>query len=150
MTRFVLSRLIQFPLILAVIYLITFLMAWVVPGDPFLRNDKNLSPEALAARRAAFHAENWHTFLGYYSKEIVTHANFGQSMEYDEWSVNDILKSALPVSITLGMFALVVALVGGVGLGTVAAVRRDGVLDWLSLSIALIGISLPSFVAAAL
>jgi oligopeptide transport system permease protein len=149
MTRFIVSRLVQFPLILAAIYLITFFMAWVVPGDPFLRNDKNLSPEALLKRREEFHAQNWKTFLGYYSGRVVLHADFGRSMEYEEWTVNDILRSALPVSITMGLFALVVALVGGIGLGTVAAVRRDGVLDWLSLSIALIGISLPSFVAAA-
>jgi ABC-type dipeptide/oligopeptide/nickel transport system permease component len=148
MTRFIVSRLVQFPLILAVIYLITFYMAWVVPGDPFLRNDKNLSPEALLARRKEFHAESWQSFLKFYSGRVL-HGDFGRSMEYEEWSVNDILKSALPVSITLGLFALVIALVGGVGLGTIAAVRRDGFLDWLSLSVALIGISFPSFVAAA-
>lgn len=150
MVRFLISRLVQFPLILAVIYLVTFFMAWVVPGDPFQKTDKNLSPSALMQRRKEFHAENWRTFLVYYSGRVIFHGDFGQSMQYDEWSVNDILRSALPVSITLGLFALIVALLAGVGLGTVAAVRRDGLLDWLSLSIALIGVSLPGFVAAAM
>ena len=149
MTRFLISRLIQFPLILAVIYLVTFMMAWVVPGDPFQRNEKSLDPEALAARKADFHAENWHTFLKYYSGQVVFHADFGRSMQYDEWSVNDILRSALPRSITLGLFALIVATLCGVGLGAMAAVRRGGVLDWVSLSVALIGVSFPGFVVAA-
>src|SRR3954471_8686205 len=145
MLRFLLSRIVQFPLILAVIYLGTFYMAWVVPGDPFQRSDKNLSPEALQKRKEQFHAQTWQTFLGYYSKRVILHADFGQSMQYDEWSVNDILGAALPVSITVGLFAVLIALVAGVGLGTVAAVRRDGILDWVSLTIALVGISLPSF-----
>ena len=150
MIRFIISRLIQFPLILAVIYLITFFMAWVVPGDPFQKNDKNLSPTALLARRREFHAENWRTFLGYYSGRVLLHADFGQSMEYDEWSVNDILRTSLPVSISLGLVSLVIAVSIGVSVGTFAAVRRGGLFDWSSLGIVLFGISLPGFVAAAL
>jgi oligopeptide transport system permease protein len=150
MIRFLITRLVQFPVILAVIYLLTFLMAWVVPGDPFQKNaDRAVSPETIQKRREQFHAETPAKFLAYYTQRIVFHADFGKSMEYDEWSVNDILKSALPVSVTLGLFSLVIALFAGVGIGTLAAVRRGGVLDWLSLTIALLGISLPGFVAAA-
>ena len=71
MFRFILTRLIQFPLILAIIYLITFLMVWVVPGDPFKKNDKNLSPEALLARRKEFHAESAASFLSFYTKSAL-------------------------------------------------------------------------------
>jgi oligopeptide transport system permease protein len=63
--------------------------------------------------------------------------------------VNDIIKEALPISIELGLFALVVGLVFGLAVGTTAAVRRGGVFDWLSLMIVLGGISMPSFIAAA-
>jgi oligopeptide transport system permease protein len=52
------------------------------------------------------------------------------------------------VSMTLGLFAMCIAVPVGVGIGTLAAVRRAGILDWASLSIALIGISVPSFVVA--
>src|SRR6185369_16258507 len=69
---------------------------------------------------------------------------------YAEWSVNDILKTSLPVSIALGLFALTLGTMVGVVVGTLAAVHRDGVFDWLSLSIVLLGISLPSFISAAL
>ena len=53
------------------------------------------------------------------------------------------------MSITLGLFALTIAVVVGVGVGTLAAVQRGGPFDWLSLAVALVGISLPSFVTAA-
>ena len=71
-------------------------------------------------------------------------------MQYKEWSVNDIIKASLPVSVVLGMFAMSVATVVGIGVGTLAAVRRGGPLDWTSLTLALVGISIPSFVFAAL
>jgi oligopeptide transport system permease protein len=64
--------------------------------------------------------------------------------------VNDIIGQALPVSVTLGVFSIAVAVLVGVGVGTIAAVKRGGAADWTSLTIALAGISLPSFVTAAL
>src|SRR4029077_1368139 len=85
----------------------------------------------------------------YYPRQILVTGDFGPSMQYPEWSVNDILKSALPISITLGLFALVIALILGLAIGTMAAVHRGGVFDWLSLTLVLMGISLPSFIAAA-
>src|SRR6059058_6029888 len=110
-------RLAQFPLILAIIYLITFLFVWVVPGDPFTRPERDLDPIAKEALRQRFHADKWYNFLGFYPVQIVRRGDFGPSMQYPEWSVNDILKSALPISITLGLFALLIALVAGLGVG---------------------------------
>jgi len=56
----------------------------------------------------------------------------------------------LPVSLTLGLFAMTIATVIGTTVGTLAAVRRDGPIDWISLAMSLLGISVPSFVIAAL
>lgn len=148
MLKVILYRLIQFPLILAVIYVLTFLLAWVAPGDPFA-TERNMDPIVVENLKRLFHADNAWEFLGYYPWRVLTQGDFGWSMQYREWSVNDIIESALPVSVTLGLFALVLALFVGVGVGTLAAVERGGVLDWTSLSITLIGISLPSFVVAA-
>src|SRR5205823_1231153 len=96
-----------------------------------------------------FHADSAWEFLAYYPVQVVTKGDFGWSMQYREWSVNDIIKASLPVSVTLGLFALLIAVLVGVGVGALAAVRRGGVLDWASLSLTLTGISLPSFVTAA-
>jgi oligopeptide transport system permease protein len=139
---------VQFPLILAVIYLLTFFLVWVVPGDPFAQSERNLPPAAVAQIRHVMHADHWYTFLGYYPRNFILHGDLGPSMTYEEWSVNDILASALPVSVTLGLFGLLIAVVVGTGAGAMAAVKRGGMFDWFSLSIALIGISLPTFVIA--
>jgi oligopeptide transport system permease protein len=149
MHKVILYRLLQFPLILAVIYLLTFLLAWIAPGDPFT-NERNLDPLVVQNLKEKFHAGSRWQFLRYYPYNIVRNGDFGPSMQYKEWSVNDIIKMSLPVSVTLGIFALLIALLVGVAVGTLAAVQRGGVTDWSSLSITLIGISLPSFVTAAI
>jgi oligopeptide transport system permease protein len=148
MSKFLLHRLLQFPLILAVIYLLTFLLVWVAPGDPFA-GEKNMDPVVVRTLKQRFHADSAWQFLAWYPTNVLTRGDFGWSMQYREWSVNDIIWTTLPVSITLGLFSLTLAVLLGVGVGTLAAVRRGGVLDWTSLSITLIGISLPSFVTAA-
>lgn len=149
MHKVILWRLVQFPFILAVIYLITFLLAWVAPGDPFA-NERNMDPTVVETLRTRFHARSAWEFLGYYPARILLHGDFGPSMQYREFSVNDVIRQSLPVSATLGLLALFIATVLGVAVGTLSAVRRGGALDWVSTSISLIGISLPSFVAAAL
>jgi len=148
MAKLIFFRVLQFPLVLAVIYLLTFLMAWVAPGDPFT-NEKNLDPIVKENLKKKFHADSPMAFLTYYPYQVIVHGDFGNSMLYQEWSVTDIIKSALPVSVTLGLVAMLIAVLFGVSIGTLAAVNRGGAFDWTSLSIALVGISLPGFVVAA-
>ena len=106
MHKVILYRLLQFPLILAVIYLLTFLLAWIAPGDPFT-NERNLDPVVRERLAKKYHAESAKKFLVWYPWNVVRHGDFGPSMQYKEWTVNDIVKSSLPVSVTLGMFALI-------------------------------------------
>jgi len=148
MAKLIFFRVLQFPLVLAVIYLLTFLMAWVAPGDPFT-NEKNLDPIVKENLKKKFHADSPMAFLTYYPYQVIVHGDFGNSMLYQEWSVTDIIKSALPVSVTLGLVAMLIAVLFGVSIGTLTAVNRGGAFDWTSLSIALVGISLPGFVVAA-
>ena len=148
MPKVILYRLLQFPLILAIIYVLTFLLAWVAPGSPF-EGERSIDPVVKEQLEKRFHADKWHSFLTFYPVRIVTRGDFGPSLQYPEWSVNDILRSALPVSVALGLFAITIATIVGIAVGTLAAVKRDGLLDYSSLSITLIGVSLPSFVTAA-
>ncbi len=147
MFRFLLWRLAQFPLILLIIYVITFLLAWVAPGTPFEQTDRKLNPVALEQLKQQFHAEHWYTFLAYYPVKMVG-GDLGPSLVYKGWSVNDILFTSLPISVTLGLFAMAIALIAGSFVGTLAAVRRGGAFDYASLFAALVGISLPGFVVA--
>src|SRR5687767_3884855 len=149
MHKVILWRLAQFPLILGVIYLLTFLLAWVAPGDPF-QGERNMDPVALENLKQRFHADSPWKFLAFYPWRIIRHGDLGPSLQYREWSVNDIIEASLPVSVSLGLGALPIGLIVGVGLGTLAAVKRGVVLDWTSLSIPLVGVILPSFVTAAL
>ncbi len=148
MARFIAWRIVQLPLILAIIYVITFALVWIVPGSPYENNDRALSEAAKNDLKARFHAQTWHQFLTYYPWRIVRHGDFGPSLSYEGWSVNDILRSSLPVSMGLGLVAIWIALIGGCGVGVLAAMRRGSVLDFASLAIALMGISLPAFVVA--
>jgi oligopeptide transport system permease protein len=150
MAKTIFFRVLQFPLILAVIYVATFLLAWVAPGSPFENPEgKKLDPIALQTLQRRFHADSTLGFLTYYPRQIILHGDFGPSLQQKEWSVNDILKSALPISVTLGLFALTIASFFGVAMGAFAAVRVGGFTDWAGLTLTLIGISLPSFVSAA-
>lgn len=148
MARFLLRRLVQFPLILAVIYLTTYLLAWVVPGNPFQRSERAVDPATLAAMRQDYHADDPWAFLAYYPVKMVQ-GDFGRSFGYPGTTVREILDQTLPVSLGLGTFAILIATVAGILIGTLAAVYRGRAMDWLSLGVALAGVSIPSFVIAA-
>jgi len=72
--------------------------------------------------------------------------DLGPSLQYDDWRVNEIIAASLPVSVTLGALAILIALIIGLGAGVVGAVRPNSAADLSTLAIALIGISLPNFV----
>jgi ABC-type dipeptide/oligopeptide/nickel transport system permease component len=146
--KFILGRLLQFPIILAVIYLFTFLMVWVVPGSPF-EGERAFDPAKLQTLREQFKADRWYTFLGYYPMRIVTAGDFGPSMHQKGFSVNDLLRDKWKVSFSLGFVALGIAVVVGMTIGTLSAVRRDGIIDWAGMTLTLVGISVPAFVTAA-
>lgn len=72
--------------------------------------------------------------------------DFGPSLQYDDWTVNEIIGGSLPVSITLGGVAMVIATGIGVLAGVIGAIRPNSAADLATLALALVGISLPSFV----
>lgn len=76
--------------------------------------------------------------------------NLGPSLQYNDWNVNEIIADALPVSVVLGLSAILIALVIGITAGVVGAVRPNSFADLATLMVALIGISLPSFVVGTL
>lgn len=76
--------------------------------------------------------------------------DLGPSLQYEDWRVNEIIADSLPVSVTLGLAAILIALVIGLAAGVVGAVRPNSIADLSTLVVALIGISLPSFVIGTL
>jgi oligopeptide transport system permease protein len=146
MTKFILWRIIQFPIVLAVIYLVTFLLVWVAPGSPF-ETERKLDPVVELELKTQYYADTPLHFLRHYPLAMLR-GDFGPCLSFQGWSVADVIKSSLKISITLGLFALTIATFVGCLLGTLAATRRGGVVDLLSVIVTLVGVSLPGFVAA--
>ena len=147
MLRFIAWRLVQLPLILAVIFTVTFVMAWMVPGDPLQKPEgQRPPPEVQEAMKRQYNLHSPWAFAGAYLKNVLTRGDFGPSLYYAGESVNDIIGQGLRVSVKLGLAALVVALLIGVTAGMIGALRPGSLLDLSSLAVALLGVSLPSFV----
>jgi oligopeptide transport system permease protein len=79
---------------------------------------------------------------------MMLRGDFGKSLNNLAFPVSDLIGERLKVSLKLGFFALSIAVVVGMTIGTISAVRRDGILDWAGMTVTLIGISVPSFVVA--
>ncbi|MFT3787179.1 MAG: ABC transporter permease [Tepidisphaeraceae bacterium] len=150
MFKYIWHRLIQFPLILAVIYLFTFTMVWIIPGDPFSGDTRKLSPEELNRVKRELHADTWYNFLGHYTTNLVTRGDFGPSLQRPAFSVGELVGPRLWVSARLGTAALLIAVPLGMAIGTLAAVKRNGPIDWIGSAVTMIGISFPSFVIASI
>ncbi len=146
MLNLILRRLLQLPIILAVIFAITFTLAWLVPGNPLQNEERQISPEIAAAMQRRYHLDNPRKFLTEYLEGVFFRADFGPSMVYQDWTVSEIIGGALPVSVTLGAAAIAVGLILGTTAGVAGALRPGSMWDASSLVIALIGVSLPSFV----
>ena len=148
MMAFAVRRLIQLPLILLAVYGVTVLLLVASPGDP-LRAGEKTSDQAYEAKlkRYSFDRPWYERYFWIYPRQLLSEGDL-PSLAYSDWTVRQIIRGSFPVSLQLGLFALVVALVGGTLIGTLSAVYRGGPLDHLSLAVALLGVSLPAFVIA--
>ena len=145
MLRFILRRLLQVIPVLFVIITATFFMVRFVPGGPFTA-EKAIPPEILKNLEAHYGLDRslWHQYVSYLGK--IAHGDFGPSFKYSNRTVNEIIAEKLPVSLELGSLSLAVALVVGLSLGILAAVRRNTWMDYTASSFGMLGICVPTFV----
>ena len=160
MIRFVLRRLlIMVPLVLLVLT-ITFFMVSLAPGSPFSK-ERKLPPEIEANLNAkyGFDQSRWKQYtrfmgriLGFtYDTETKSYSwrpypDFGDSTKYRDRRVNDIILEALPVSIVLGLTAYLIALALGLTTGVLSSLKPNSLLDYTTMSSAMMGVSIPNFV----
>ncbi|MGF6753381.1 ABC transporter permease subunit [Paraburkholderia sp. GAS334] len=132
------------PTILAVITA-CYLLLHLTPGGPF-DSEKHLSAATLANLNAKYHLDEplWKQYLLYIG--ALLHGDLGASFRYADWSVGDLVWKAFPVSLGVGGISIPIALVLGVALGTVAAVRRDSVIDHGVMLLGNLGNVVPPFV----
>lgn len=176
MMTLIIRRLLALPVILLVVYTITLTLAWAVPGSPLENPEKRPKPEVIEQMNKQYNLDSFPRFYisylrsatGYeylsdwFSGELARERDmaqtlgipsparpvfdFGPSLKYDDKSVNEIIRSALPVSVTLGGTAILIALLIGITSGVIGAVKPNSVADLSTLGVAMVGISLPSFV----
>ncbi|MGC8624140.1 MAG: ABC transporter permease [Phycisphaerae bacterium] len=146
MKKFILSRLLHSAVVVWLVYTVTFWLLMATPGDPFI-GKKQPPPAVLAALRQEYHLNEgaFHAYLAY-GWQVLAHGNFGPTISYANWTVLDVIRNSLPVSVALGSMALLMALWLGVAAGVLGAVFRGRWPDIALTVVALSGVSLPTFV----
>jgi oligopeptide transport system permease protein len=145
MMAFALRRILLIVPTLWVIATVTFFLLRLAPGGPFLA-ERDIPAAAREQLERAYGldrplAEQYVAFLGNAAR-----FDFGPSYKYPSRQVREILFDALPVSLELGGLALLVAVVFGVPIGVLAAVRQNRAFDHAAMGLALAGVSVPNFV----
>ena len=151
MVQYVVARLLWLiPTILAMA-LVTFLVMHATPGsplDPIAEGANPLPPEAQKALAKHYGLDKplWHQFGIFVAK--AARGDFGFSFVYKTRTVAEILRETFPISLFLGSMALALAVAGGLTLGILAAVYQNRGWDYVSVSLATVGVAVPNFVLA--
>lgn len=148
MLRYTLKRLLYMVISLFIIVTITFFLMKLMPGSPF--NDEKLSEQQKTILNEKYGLNDpLPVQYGNYMKNVVK-GDFGNSFQYDNQPVWDLIKPRLVPSFQMGLFAMVIGVILGVILGVIAATRQNRWVDYLATFISVIAISVPSFVLAVL
>ncbi|MBT1155354.1 ABC transporter permease subunit [Aminobacter anthyllidis] len=130
-----------------VIVTLAFFLIRVAPGGPF-NQERGLSPEIKANLEAQFGLNDpiWLQYVNYLNNLL--HGNFGPSYNLPDFTVTELFANGLPISVQLGLSALVLALAVGTVLGIVAALNQNKLGDYSVIALATAGSTIPTFVIA--
>jgi oligopeptide transport system permease protein len=147
MLRYVFRRLLTAIPTLFVIVTISFFLIRVAPGGPF-NQERGLNPVIKANLERQFGLDQplWMQYLHYLNNLL--HGNFGPSYNLPDFTVAELFKVGLPVSIQVGASALILALIVGTVLGIIAALRQNKAADYAVIATATAGSTVPTFVIA--
>ncbi len=143
--RYLLFRVLgAIPTLLAIVTISFFLIRFA-PAGPFDRA-RALPADVVANLDAAYGLDRplWQQYTSYLRD--LAHGDFGPSFRYTDFSVTELIREGLPVSATLGAIAIAIALVGGVGVGVVAALNHGRFVDHATIGLSVVAIAVPSFV----
>lgn len=149
MLKFIIRRILEAIPTLFILITISFFMMRLAPGSPF-SSEKNYPPEVIANIEAKYHL-NEPLLKQYviYLKNLAQ-GDLGPSFKYKDYSVNQLVKNAFPVSLKLGFISFIFALVIGITAGIMAALRQNKWLDYFIMTFAMTGVVIPSFIVAPL
>ena len=146
---YILKRILLAILTVWVVITVTFFVTRIIPGGPFL-SEKAVSPAVTAALEAKYGMDK-SVFDQYitYLKDIL-HLDFGPSLTQRGRDVSDVITDGLAVSTKLGVIAAASAAVVGIVLGSIAALRRNKIIDKIIMVITTAFVSMPSFIMGSL
>ncbi|MEI6896039.1 MAG: oligopeptide ABC transporter permease OppB [Psychromonas sp.] len=147
MFKFILKRVIEAIPTMLILITVSFFLMRFAPGSPF-SSERTLPPQVMENINAKYGLdkpvmEQYFTYL-----TNVIQGDLGPSFKYKDFTVNELVTSALPVSAKIGAVSFLFALFFGVSIGTIAALRQNTWIDYSVMSTAMIGIVMPSFVLA--
>ncbi|MGI9229689.1 MAG: ABC transporter permease [Gammaproteobacteria bacterium] len=145
MSRYLLQRILQAVPVLLIVICVTFLLIHAAPGGPF-DEEKAVPADILKQLNARYKLDQpLPVQLADYLVRAVQ-GDLGPSFKFPGRSVNEIIAAGFPVTLELGLLALTFALLLGVGSGIIAVLRPNSWSDYLPMSLAMLGICLPSYV----
>lgn len=146
MLKYALRRIIYMLITLWVIVTATFFLMKLLPGNPFANASAKLPPDSLAIiiKQYGLDKPEWQQYLKYMGN--VLQGDFGVSYQYPTRTVTEVIKGSFKASLELGIESLIIAVIVGLSLGTIAALKHNKAGDYTAMFIALVGISIPSFV----
>ena len=149
MLVFAFKRLLSAIPTLLILLALAFALIRMAPGGPF-DAEKELPPEIEARLNEAYYLdEPLYQQFGRYLWGLLQ-GDFGPSFQYKDYTVTELIAAGFPVSLKLGALAIIVALIVGVAIGTLAALRQNSRTDHVAMAAAMTGISIPNFVMAPL
>ncbi|KIL37244.1 peptide ABC transporter permease [Cohnella kolymensis] len=150
MLKYAVRRIIYMIITLWVIVTATFFLMKLLPGNPFANASAKLPPEALAIiiQQYGLDQPEWKQYLKYVVN--ITQGDFGVSYQYPTRTVAEVISKSFQASLELGLESLFLAIIVGLTLGTVAALKHNKLGDYSAMFVALVGISIPSFVVGPL
>ena len=145
MITYIARRLLQAIPTLWLVATATFVLLRIAPGGPF-DDEKPVSPEIKAQIEAHYGLDEPLVVQYFQFFENILRGDLGPSYKYAGWDVQEIIVQSFPVSLELGLWALLLALIIGIPIGSIAALRHKKSTENILMGIAAVGICLPSFV----
>jgi len=145
MLKYIVKRLLAAIPVLFVVILITFVLVRLAPGGPF-DEERNVPEQVLENLNKRYHLDDPAHIQFFQYVGNLLQGDFGPSYKYPNRSVTEIIYSGVPVTVELGFYALLVAIIIGISTGLLASLKPNTAQDYVPMSMAMVGICLPSFV----
>jgi len=146
MFRLIISRVLQAFAVVFFLFTLTFFAIRAIPGDPLSTDDKSM-PEHVKVKIEEYYGLDKPLIVQYgrYVKNVLQ-GNLGLSTSKPGRTVNEIIVQSLPASLLVGLGGITVAVLLGIPMGILAALRKNSWIDYTSMAVAMIGICIPTFV----